>query len=134
MRLLTESGIRLREELERQNLKVIETYPGAAQDILDIPRKGCGLDVLNKGLSSFVIKGLTADMRGDELDAVTCALMGILYLWGEYRAIGDPDEILNDTASNLIGFPGMPGPDFGTLITRANRTCISHRNNLCYTL
>jgi predicted RNase H-like nuclease len=33
-------------------------------------------------------------MSGDELDAVTCALVGIMYLKGEYLAIGDPDEML----------------------------------------
>ena len=94
MRQLTERGMRLRAELEKKGLMVIETYPGAVQDILHIPRKGKGLDGLEKGLSQIGIRGLDAGMTGDELDAITCAFAGILYLRGEYRAIGDPDEML----------------------------------------
>ena len=33
-------------------------------------------------------------MSADELDAVTCALVGIMYLRGTYHAIGNPDEML----------------------------------------
>lgn len=94
MRHLTERGIRLRAELEKKGLVVIETYPGAAQDILHIPRKGRGLEGLAQGLLQTGIRGVDADLTGDELDAVTCALVGIFYLKGKYRAIGDPDEIL----------------------------------------
>jgi predicted nuclease with RNAse H fold len=94
MRQLTIRGMRLRADLERKGLTVIETYPGAAQDILRIPRKGKGLDRLAEGLRAMGIKGLDRSMSGDELDAVTCALVGIMYFKGEHRAIGDPDEIL----------------------------------------
>lgn len=94
MRQLTERGIRLRAELEKKGLTVIETYPGAAQDILHIPRKGRGLEELAKGLSLSGVTGLDTGLTGDELDAVTCALVGVLYLRGRYRAIGDPCEIL----------------------------------------
>ena len=94
MRQLTERGIRLRAELERKGLMVIETYPGAVQDILRIPRKGKGLEKLAQGLGLAGIRGLSSSLTGDELDAVTCALVGILYLRGKYRAIGNPDEML----------------------------------------
>jgi uncharacterized protein len=94
MRKLTERGMRLRAELEKKGLMVIETYPGAVQDILGIPRKGKGLEKLARGLSLAGIKGLDTGLTGDELDAITCALAGILYLRGKYRAIGDPDEVL----------------------------------------
>ena len=94
MRQLTGRGIQLRVALEKKGLIVIETYPGAAQDILHIPRKGKGMEKLAEGLSLAGIKGLDSTMSGDELDAVTCALVGIMYLRGIYRAIGDPDEIL----------------------------------------
>jgi predicted nuclease with RNAse H fold len=94
MRLLTERGMRLKEGLEKHGLRVIETYPGAAQDIRHIPRKGKGLDALRQGLQQAGIKRLDSDLTGDELDAVTCALVGILYLKDDYQAIGDPDEIL----------------------------------------
>lgn len=94
MRQLTERGMRLRTELEKKGLMVIETYPGAAQDILHIPRKGKGLEKLAKGLGLAGIRGLDTALTGDELDAITCALVGILYLRGKYQAIGDPDEML----------------------------------------
>ena len=38
MRTLTARGICLKEKLERLGLEVFETYPGAAQDLLGIPR------------------------------------------------------------------------------------------------
>ena len=94
MRKLTERGLRLKAELENKGLTVIETYPGAVQVILGILRKGKGLEKLAKGLSLAGIKGLDAGLTGDELDAITCALVGILYLKGKYPAIGDPDEML----------------------------------------
>jgi len=94
MRKLTGRGMQLRSELEKKGLKVIETYPGAAQDILHIPRKGKGLEKLAEGLGLAGVRGLETGLTGDELDAVTCALVGILYLKGACRAIGSPDEIL----------------------------------------
>lgn len=94
MRQLTERGMQLTVELEMKGMTVIETYPGAAQDILRIPRKGKGLDKLAEGLRQAGIRGLVSTMTGDELDAVTCALVGIMYLRRTYRAIGNPDEIL----------------------------------------
>ena len=94
MRKLTRRGMQLRSELEKKGLKVIETYPGAAQDILRIPRKGKGLEKLTEGLALAGVIGLGNGLTGDELDAVTCAIIGILYLKGKCRAIGDPDEIL----------------------------------------
>ncbi|MDD5095601.1 MAG: DUF429 domain-containing protein [Dehalococcoidia bacterium] len=94
MRLLTERGMRLKVLLEEKGLTVIETYPGGSQDILGIPRKKKGLEKLTEGLSLSGIEGLGSSRTGDELDAVTCALVGIMYLKGEYRAIGDPNEIL----------------------------------------
>jgi predicted nuclease with RNAse H fold len=93
MRQLTERGMRLKAELENRGMTVIETYPGAAQDILHIPRKGKGLNRLEEGLISIGIKGLMPGMSADALDAVTCAFVGVKYLGGEHRAIGDPDEI-----------------------------------------
>lgn len=93
MRKLTARGIRLRRLLEEEGLKVVETYPGAAQDMLNIPRKQGGLANLRTGLEKLGVKGLNDSMTGDELDAVTCALVGKMYLEGQYLAIGDPEEI-----------------------------------------
>lgn len=94
MRMLTARGIRLRTILEKQGLEVIESFPGAIQDVLGIPRKQAGLGILELGLRSHGVRWKEpAGVRsGDELDAATSALAGLLYVRKEYEAIGDPDE------------------------------------------
>jgi predicted nuclease with RNAse H fold len=91
MRKLTARGIKLRKILERK-YKVIEVYPGATQDILKISRKQKGLKKLKKGLEKLGIKILKKNPNGDELDAITSAFTGFLYLRGKYIAIGDEKE------------------------------------------
>jgi predicted nuclease with RNAse H fold len=91
MRKLTERGIKLRKILEKK-YKVIEVYPGATQDILKIPRKQGGLKKLKRGLEKLGIKILKKNPNGDELDAITSAFTGFLYLKGKYIAIGDKKE------------------------------------------
>lgn len=93
MRKLTKRGIKLRKILEKKGFEVIETYPGAAQDILKIPRKQKGLEKLKKDLEKMGIK-ITRKISGDELDAITCALVGKMYQDRNYLAIGSPKEIL----------------------------------------
>ncbi|MFQ5710418.1 MAG: DUF429 domain-containing protein [Candidatus Geothermarchaeales archaeon] len=94
MRKLTKRGIGLREKLERRGLKVIEVYPGAAQDVLGIPRKQKGPLKLREGLEKLGIKGLSEVVNDHELDAVTSALVGKMYVEGDFLAIGNPEEIL----------------------------------------
>ncbi len=103
MRMLTERGMRLKKVIEKRGIPVIEIYPGAAQDIWKINRKQGGLAKLRSGLEKIGLKGLTKGMNGDELDAVSGALVGRLYLEG--RA-----EVLGDTAEGAIIVPkGKPG-------------------------
>jgi predicted nuclease with RNAse H fold len=92
MRKLTKRGIKLRKFFEKKGLKVIEVYPGAAQDILKIPRKQKGIKKLEKGLRKLGIKGIRKGTTGDELDAITSALVGKMYLEKNYLAIGNPKE------------------------------------------
>ena len=94
MRMLTARGIRLRSELEARGLEVIESFPGAIQDLLKMPRKQAGLPLLARALRSYGVDLGKPDgkLGGDELDAVTSALVGVLYLKGRYTAIGDPEE------------------------------------------
>jgi len=92
MRKLTERGIRLKKKLTEFNFKIIEVFPGAAQDLLGIPRKNKGLSQLKAGLENIGIKGLKENMTGDELDAVTCALVGYYYLTNNYIEIGKKEE------------------------------------------
>lgn len=88
MRKLTERGIRLRGILEAENLKMIEVYPGGAQDVFGIPRKQKGLEKLKAGLEELGIEGLNALMSDHELDAVTCAFVGRLFLEGKAVSYG----------------------------------------------
>jgi uncharacterized protein len=89
MRMLTARGIKLKKILTRLGYTVIEIYPGAAQDIFGIPRKQHGLGKLQRGLERLGLRGLRKDMNGDELDAVTGALVGSLYLKGKAEVLGD---------------------------------------------
>jgi len=96
MRKLTERGIRLRLILESGGLKVIETYPGGAQDILKLPRSKSdpeGLRLMLKNV--FKLYGsIDFKLSTHELDAITCAVVGKLHLEGRTLEIGDPKEIL----------------------------------------
>ena len=89
MRLLTKRGIHLRRVLTRRGYPVIEVYPGAAQDIWQTGRKQDGLSKLRKGLEKLGLKGLNSKMNGDELDAVTAALVGLLFLRGKAEVLGN---------------------------------------------
>jgi uncharacterized protein YprB with RNaseH-like and TPR domain/predicted nuclease with RNAse H fold len=94
MQMLTRRGIKLANALREAGCKVIESYPGAAQDILGIPRKKASLDELKHGLSRAGITGdfLTAHITHDEVDAITSALVGLFYLADEYIALGTAAE------------------------------------------
>jgi predicted nuclease with RNAse H fold len=92
MRKLTNRGISLRRILEDKHFAVIEVYPGGAQDILGIPRKQHGLDRLRAGLEKVGIRGLNARMSDHELDAVTCALVGKLWVEGKSITYGTVEQ------------------------------------------
>jgi len=92
MRKLTERGINLKRVLEQMDFKVIEVYPGGAQDIWGLPRKSKSLEGLRIGLKKVGLKGDFSRMSHDELDAVTAALVGLLYLIGECEEYGDRSE------------------------------------------
>jgi predicted nuclease with RNAse H fold len=94
MRKLTTRGILLRRALENRHFRVIEVYPGGAQDVLGIPRKQRGLKKLRAGLEEHGIKGLNEQMTDHELDAVTCALVGSLFLEGETITYGTGEQTI----------------------------------------
>jgi len=91
MQGLTKRGISLARTLEGAGITVIESYPGAAQDILGIPRKRLDLNGLRRGLREFGF-ATSPDWSHDELDAVTSALVGYFYCADQYEAIGADDE------------------------------------------
>jgi hypothetical protein len=88
MRSLTTRGIALKKKLVRRGFRVIEMFPGAAQDIWGIARKQEGLGKLRKGLERLGLRGLNRKMNGDELDAVTGALVGRLFLEERAEVLG----------------------------------------------
>jgi hypothetical protein len=94
MQKLTKRGIMLKKLFEGKGLKVIETYPGSAQDLLGIPRKGDDHRPLQKALIKYGFKGDVGrkDITHDELDAITSALVGHLYLKGKTLALGIEEE------------------------------------------
>lgn len=97
MRNLTERGISLRKMLLDMKFNVIETYPGGAQQILGLPRAKKNKEFLRLKLKEmFNLKGDIDDenLTSHEIDAVTCAIVGKLYLENNYIAIGDPDEMI----------------------------------------
>ncbi len=101
MRSLTQRGISLKKKLNRRKYRVIEMYPGAAQDVWKIARKQDGLGKLRRGLEKLGIKGLDKNMNGDELDAVSGAIVGKLFLQ-------DKAEILGNFRQGAIVIPKVP--------------------------
>ncbi|MDH4359548.1 MAG: DUF429 domain-containing protein [Nitrospirota bacterium] len=94
MRILTERGLALKEQVEKLGYRAVECYPGAAQDIWGIPRQHHDLGGLLRGLKKLGLRGLTRKMTSDELDAVTAALVGHWFLTGQGEMLGGDDGIL----------------------------------------
>ena len=104
MRGLTQRGLKLKSELSRPGLEVIEIYPGGAQDIWGLPRAGRDRVKLALGLKRLSEKefGLKLslgakpwlEMTADELDAVTAALVGLLYIQGRVELYGKGKKII----------------------------------------
>jgi hypothetical protein len=89
MRMLTERGIRMKRRFARAGYTAIEMYPGGAQDVWGIRRKQHGLGALRRGLERLGIRGIERTMNGDELDAVSGAYVGVLFLNGKAEMLGD---------------------------------------------
>lgn len=94
MRGLTMRGMALAKKLRRLGMLVIESYPGAAQDMLLIPRKKASLEELKLGLVRAGFKGnwINEKISHDELDAITSGLVGLFYLADDFVALGNPKE------------------------------------------
>lgn len=92
---LTNRGIRLAKKFRDRGVEVIESYPGVAQDILNIRRKQNGIEHLKNSYKNFGIKGeyLTTDkISHDELDAIASALVGLFYINNQYIELGNDKE------------------------------------------
>ena len=113
MRMLTARGMTLAEKLSRSGLPGLEGYPGGSQDLLGLPRKKAGLELLQRRLRSRGLRGDLArrTLTGDELDAVTIAWVGWNYQRGKGVLIGDPAE----------GLMLLPEPRSGRAVGRPIR-------------
>ena len=122
MQKLTQRGMLLAQKFREQGIPVIESYPGAAQDIMSIPRKQAGLDYLVEGLKEFGLTGdfLNTAVSHDELDAITSAVVGHFFWVGMYEGLGNMEEeylIIPDLNANyknwlsrrVIGLSGQIG-------------------------
>ena len=120
MQRLTRRGVELAAKLRKMGIPVIESYPGAAQDILGIPRKKTSLKHLAEGLRRFGYESLTAEsgVSHDELDAATSALVGQFMLAGYWEGLGSAEEdylivptvtpLPSDTEGEIV--IGLSGP------------------------
>ncbi|MDP3565012.1 MAG: DUF429 domain-containing protein [Methanoregula sp.] len=94
MQNLTERGIGLARTFRHTGYTVIESYPGAAQDILQFPRKKINLRQLETDLMAMGIVPHSdrEPVTHDQLDALTSALVGYFYLAVMYESIGNETE------------------------------------------
>ncbi len=92
MRALTERGIKLRRDIEALDIRVIEMYPGGAQDVWRIPRARRNHAGLRRGLLRLGLKGLRRGASDHELDAATGALVGRDFLAGKAEVYGNFEE------------------------------------------
>jgi len=98
MRMLTDRGLALKAKIEKMGYRAVECYPGGAQDLWGLPRQHRDLRGLRRGLEALVVRGLTEAMTGDELDAVTAAWVGRLFLLGSGEMLGGEEGILMPSA------------------------------------
>jgi uncharacterized protein len=94
MRMLTERGMALKAKIEALGYRAVECYPGAAQDLWGIPRQHKDRAGLLTGLRELGVKRLPEVLTGDELDAVTAALVGRWLLQGKGELIGGDEGIV----------------------------------------
>lgn len=94
MRMLTERGLALKGKIEFLGYRAVECYPGGAQDVWGLPRQHRDREGLRRGLEQLGVRGLTTALTGDELDAVTAALVGRWDLLGRGEMLGGAGGIL----------------------------------------
>jgi predicted nuclease with RNAse H fold len=89
MRLLTERGIRLKTAMEGWGKVVYEVFPGAFYDVMGVGRKD------KKAILELYRRlGFNLEDRKytkDEIDAIACLLMGIMFLEGRAELLEGED-------------------------------------------
>lgn len=92
---LTNRGMSLAKKFRDLGVEVIESYPGVAQDILNIRRKQNGIEHLKNSYKNFGITGEylnKSKISHDELDAVASALVGLFYINDQFVSLGNEKE------------------------------------------
>ncbi len=120
MQKLTARGMRLASQFRSLGIPVIESYPGAAQDIMGIPRKRASLEYLSRGLDLFGIKGnyINQEVSHDELDAITSAVVGLFFWSGKFEALGnDAEEYSAFQGQHFRAFQGRAFQHFRDVVT-----------------
>lgn len=92
MEKLTLRAIRLTQKIKREEIEIIEVHPTSARKALKMPLKDW-----KKIQKIFIRMGLegnlkTRVLRSHEIDALTAALTGHLYLEGKAELIGNEEE------------------------------------------
>ncbi len=110
MRMLTERGLALKRKLAAMGYQTVECYPGAAQDLWEIPRQHKDRLGLLTGLRKLGLRGLKKTATSDELDAATAALVGRWFLSGQGLMLGGAKGILIPVVDRPQGrsTPGKP--------------------------
>ncbi len=94
MRMLTERGMALKTKIETMGYRAVECFPGGAQDVWGIPRQHRDIAGLRVGLKRLGVEGLEDSSTSDELDAVSAALVGRLFLLGRGVMLGGEGGIV----------------------------------------
>ena len=92
MEKLTLRAIKITQQIKREKLHIIEVHPTSTRKALKIPTKDW-----KKIQNIFIHMGLKGDLEtrvltSHEIDAVTAALTGYLYLQEKTELIGDGEE------------------------------------------
>lgn len=126
MRALTERGMRLKAIFEERGLRVIEGFPGAAQDAMGIPRKKVSVEALRAGLEGMGLALPAGRLTHHELDAVTAALIGRFWLAGRFHAFGAAGEEPIITPVLDRGRVRLTGDDAAAVRFAANYLALFH--------
>lgn len=119
MQGLTARGIEFARTLRGLGVPVIESFPGAMQDILGIPRKGLSLEMLKQAVAEYGLAGPWQDgpATHDEIDALSSAIVAQMFWAGRYEALGTdeedhlivPDVDRRKTRVRVVGLSGPTG-------------------------
>jgi predicted nuclease with RNAse H fold len=92
MKKLTLRAIKITQQIKREELHIIEVHPTSTRKALKIPTKDW--KKIQNILLHMGLKGNleTRALTSHEIDAVTAALTGYLYLQGKTDLIGDGEE------------------------------------------